>query len=457
MRFLLIMPPYDLAKSYKLSSFFKIGFLPPLSMGFISYQLKNMGIDVRFIDMQVENISLSKLHKIIKTYNPDIIGLSVLLPFTDAAIHLTQWIKQSFKYIIIVWGGAQATLEPQLAIESGADYVVLGEGEKSIKDLILIIQKKKKHAIGIYSKNYNNTQFSPIERNLNNLGIDWSIYKLKRYKPFPHYYKHKPVISFITSRGCNYAQCKFCFAAKGLKISYRRISPDYTIKQLRYLVDTYKIREIAFWDENFIFNNKWLKEFVKLKNQYLPNLTFSCYARVDTVSYEILSMLADSGCVNIQYGFESGNQSVLDAMNKGITLQQSINAAKWSQQLNIEVRGSFIIGYVNETPEMSLKTIEFAKQLDIDYAFFYPLHIYKGTPLFDIIDIEYELTNVFYTHFLPPGYKSIEDVNKMVKRAYKEFYLRPKLWLKHLKHIKSFEDLYRYMIGFLIFVFLQRQ
>ena len=110
-------------------------------------------------------------------------------------------------------------------------------------------------------------------------------------------------------------------------------------------------------------------------------LVWSCYGRVDTTTKDMLREVANAGCWSIFYGLESGNQDLLDGINKGITLEQIRETIKWTHKFGIETRGSFMLALPGETPEKAEKTINFAIELDLDYAQFTPAYPEYGTKL----------------------------------------------------------------------------
>jgi radical SAM superfamily enzyme YgiQ (UPF0313 family) len=172
------------------------------------------------------------------------------------------------------------------------------------------------------------------------------------------------------------------------------------------------------------------------------------------VDEPMLKKMKSAGCWNIFFGFESGDQTLLNNINKGITLEQIEKANKLCKKIGIEVRASFMLALPGETPALAQKTINFAKRLNPDYAQFCITTPYPGTKLYDTVNEhgtmiqDYSKFNIWEPVFLPKGYKNFEEIQKMEKKAMKEFYLRPRYILSKIKHINSMEDIFRYMKGF---------
>src|SRR5262249_37495717 len=138
------------------------------------------------------------------------------------------------------------------------------------------------------------------------------------------------------------------------------------------------------WDDIFLLKKNWVKKFCDLLREKKLDITWSGYARVNLVDRDLLRMVADHGCWNIFYGYETGTQGQLDFLNKDITLEQCFNATKWTKDSGIVIRGSFMLGLPNETPELARKTIKFALDLDPDYANFNIFFPEPGTGLYEL-------------------------------------------------------------------------
>ena len=255
----------------------------------------------------------------------------------------------------------------------------------------------------------------------------------------------------ITSRGCPYGRCAFCYQAGKVGQRYRRHSPERIVSEIKDLTKTYNIREIAFWDDNFVINHSWVKQFCNILIEEKLHITWSCYSRVDTVNKDILDILAKAGCWSIFYGLESGVQELLDIVDKGITLNQSLTAIKLTHEAGIETRGSFMLALPGENPKLAKKTIDFAIRLNLDSAQFLATYPEYGTKLYERAMLKGQFMKYRGMHgvtYVPEGYKDASEVKKMIKLAYIRFYLRSAFFLKYLKRIKNWKDFMKFFEGF---------
>jgi radical SAM superfamily enzyme YgiQ (UPF0313 family) len=164
-----------------------------------------------------------------------------------------------------------------------------------------------------------------------------------------------------------------------------------------------------------------------------------CSARVDTITKTMIARMAASGCTLIRYGIESGNQSSLDCINKGITLEQIKDAVKLTRESQIRTVGSFMLGLPGETPEMGRQTIQFAVGLNLDFAEFIAARPLWKTKMYDQCRQEGKLLEdedgshnsavlspvlIPKIKFIPKAYADKKAVAKIIKLAYRKFYLR---------------------------------
>jgi radical SAM superfamily enzyme YgiQ (UPF0313 family) len=160
-------------------------------------------------------------------------------------------------------------------------------------------------------------------------------------------------------------------------------------------------------------------------------------------------------------GFEFGSQEALDSVKKGTTLEHSIRLANEAKRLGFTVHGCFMFGAPGETMESALKTIEFAKALPMDTVQFSGICAYPGSEIYNVavdqgflvpktwrewVDENWEQATVLsYPEF------SKEEIDQLIDKGLKEFYLRPKQILKMALTIKTFDDLKRKLYGFTMF------
>ena len=281
------------------------------------------------------------------------------------------------------------------------------------------------------------------------------LFPMERYIPLPNQYKKLPLTNMVVIRGCPYF-CTFCDQAG---TGARRRSPQKVIEEIKDCVEKYGIKEISFWDDTMSYHKKWMKEFLNLLINENLDLVWSCYAAVNTVDKEILKLMRQAGCWNIFYGYETAIEELAENIQtnrKNKNFERMKQVAKWTKEVGIEVRGSFLIGLPGETPELAKKTVQNAIELDPDYAQFTLVCPYPGTKLAKEIEAgkwgrfitrdleEYQCWNVTW---LPEGYKNPKELKDMERYAFRKFYLRPGYIAKRILKIRTLEDINRYVKG----------
>jgi radical SAM superfamily enzyme YgiQ (UPF0313 family) len=474
MKILLITPPIFKNNSSQIwTNRIRRGFLPPLGIGYLAAVLIQDGHMVKIIDSQGMGYDVGKVISGVRSYGPDALGVSFLTPQEDDAYKIISEIKKYFKDIPVIVGGAHPSCFPQETMErcKEIDVLVAGEGEYIMLDIIRCLEKggALKDVKGIYCRNDNGGVLKTSEDcqvvDLDTLPFPARhLYNLTSYAPEPFENKRLPSTSMVVSRGCTYAQCTFCYRSGILKKQYRIQSAEKTIDEIRYLVKNFGVKEFIFYDDSLLSDKKWITSFLRLLKKERILISWSFRGRSDAVELDILEEAKETGCFSIAFGFESGNQDLLDNIKKGITLEQSRRAASLANSVGLEVVGTFMLGLPGETPKKAEKTIEFAIDLDCTYAAFIPTHPFPGTELYDqcrergeIVESPYsdEVRHSRYIPriaYIPSGYKNKEELSGMVINAYKRFYLRSGFFYKHIRKINSLEDIKRYWDGITFFL-----
>ncbi|MEK7211705.1 MAG: radical SAM protein [Patescibacteria group bacterium] len=218
----------------------------------------------------------------------------------------------------------------------------------------------------------------------------------------------------------------------------------------------------AFWDDNFCASESWVSSICDLLRKENLGLTWTCYGRSNTMTEKMVKDLKSAGCFSIYIGFESGNQKILDLIQKGTTLEEERRAVKLCHKFGLEVRGSFILGLPWDTPETAEESIKFAKELDLDFVKFMLYTPEQGTELFNVaMENGQKLDRGFVgsltkASYVPRGYKSIEQLEKIARKANMSYVFRPRFILRKFLSVRSWQDIRKYFDGFLMMISLKR-
>ena len=454
MKVVLIRPPRPISDTHFISLQF------PLNLGYIASFLRERGYDLEIWDYEVENLTEEGLHRKIRQANPGLIGITCLTPTVIGAHKIASLIKKMSRDILIVAGGAHPTVLPTETLNEFPDFdmAVIGEGEETLLEILRYLKEKRSFSgirgIAYREKNgavkienprpyFEDINLLPFPaRNL----VDQNLYRGHHVsRGFSRQFLK--VSEIITSRGCPY-NCIFC-VCHNRKTLFRNI--DNVLAEIDDCITRYNTSHFSFLDDTLTMNPKHITELCKGLNRF-KKITWDCFARVDTVSLEILKEMAQSGCRKISYGVESGSPRILNLIKKNIKLEQVRNAFVWSREAGIEyIEGSFMIGcHPNENRQDIDMTIKIIYELEPDILMLSIMIPYPGTEVYKIMKEKRYLSEgirwddfVFFTYkpawridFFSSG--QLFDIHRNLLRR---FYLRPKYIFKILRKIKNWNEL----------------
>jgi radical SAM superfamily enzyme YgiQ (UPF0313 family) len=473
MDLMLIFPPLSVGERYGNKRLGRAigGNLPPLGIASIAAFLRQSGFNVGIIDGPAGNIGNDGIIEKVRALRPKVVGFSSITPVFHRSVELAKIIKKHFLGILVVIGGHHASILPAEVLRDNPcfDLAVYGEGEITAFELLERFRERDfalsafltdyamlEDIHGIAFRRSGGITLTPRRQHIQDLDMlpdpAWDLLPMERYIPLPNQYLRKPVVHMVTTRGCAF-QCSFCSnnAVFGRKL--RAISPKRLVGMIRRVKDEFGAREISFWDDSMTTDNKWMFEFCDLVLRKRLDITWTCYSRVDTVSRGLLAAMKKAGCWNIFYGYEAGNQRLLDMINKKVTLEQIRQANQWTKETGIEVRASFMLALPGETPRTAKETIDFAVSLEPDYAQFTLTTPYPKTKLFEetekhgTLSKDFAQYNIWEPVFVPSGYKDKAEVKAISRMAFRRFYLRPGYLIGRIKKIRTITDILRYLQG----------
>lgn len=379
--------------------------------------------EVDLIDCIGDRISYQECFNRIERFKPDFIVINTSTPTITNDLKIGNKLKESTKAKLILYGEhVSARYEKLFEEHNFIDYVILGEPETPIMKILAGESKTKGVATSSFTGGYS------YEEDLDSL--PFPAYDLM---PFYYYPLTLEKWMFIRSgRGCPYG-CTYCVMPMLGQRKVRYHSPEYMVKQIKWLVEKLDIKLYMLWDELSTFDKPRMIKFCKLliESKLPKKIKWFCTTRVDCFDQELAMWMSRAGCRMMSFGFESGDQKVLDYNKKGSRLDQAYLVVKSAKKYGIKVIGHFIVGLPASSKEGDSKTIELAKELKINFAQFYIATPFPGSEFYkqavennwivnnDWSKIEQGTASISY-----PTYSS-EKIKALKERAYREFYLRP--------------------------------
>ncbi|MHC4202133.1 MAG: B12-binding domain-containing radical SAM protein, partial [Planctomycetota bacterium] len=338
----------------------------PLGIAYLGAYLRAEGFTVQLIDAETEGLTHEDILQRAVSFGTDVFGISATTLVFAKAVSLAEYLKKEATGVPIVVGGPHVSGSPRESMQHECfDVAVIGEGEVTFSEVL----RAYRDGAGlegidgvVFRRNGKLVRNAPRKRieNLNELPFPARdlLPSLDNYLPPPLNYREVPCATIITTRGCPHG-CTFCdhntFGRK-----YRMRSAENIVAEIRHLIETYSVREIAFVDDTFNINDARLNRLFELMKESGIRLPWTCMARTDTASHEQLQAMKEAGCWHISFGIESGDERIIRLIKKGIDLDHTRKVIAWCRELGIRSKGFFILGHPGETEATIEDTVRYA-------------------------------------------------------------------------------------------------
>ncbi len=360
-----------------------------LGLGYIAAVLEQRGDHVEIIDLALESNPEEVIEKKAKESNFDIVGVSASTPTYPVALHTLTIIKEIAPSCITIMGGSHSSiLTDDVLRHPAVDIVVKGEGEITIVELLDALEKNRdlKQVTGISFKRNGQIIHNPYRSFIEDLdSIPFPARHLYNMERYSAKINGRKATSVITSRGCPF-NCVYCYRGPAAGKKLRCRSPENVIKEIKLLKARHGISGIFFYDDTFTLDKKRALLMCDLFIKQKLNIVWTCQTRVDCLDLELLKKMKKAGCVELGLGIESGNEQIMNLINKKIKKKQARQAFKLTKEAGICTRASFILGLPWDTRDTIRDTIDFAMELNPDFVDFFLAVAYPGTKLWQIAE-----------------------------------------------------------------------
>ena len=364
------------------------GYVPvavPTSLGTVSAYLEKHGISSIIIDDEMKRITQSMLNEVVeKQEKPYIFGLTGMTAHAIRAYEIARMIKETFENSIVIAGGIHATAIPEEPIKTGfVDYVVRGEGEEIMLQLYHSLRGggDPDSILGLTYK----TGGQIVSNQPAPLIPDIDILPVFPYHKFDNY--SYDLGNVVSSRGCPY-RCSYCSQRLLTGTTYRYRSPELVVEELDILVNTYNLKQIGFFDDNFCLVKKRVHELCDLiiENNLHEKLSLAVQTRADNVvagGEDVIRHMAEAGFTSIGYGLETGVQRLANLIRKDETIETHLEATQMAQKHGMKVALFMIFGLPTETRKDRLESFKIVNdEFKIRETKYNNLIPYPGTPMF---------------------------------------------------------------------------
>jgi radical SAM superfamily enzyme YgiQ (UPF0313 family) len=409
----------------------------PIWLGEAGCYLELKGHRTRLIDAQIEGLTHEQTIGEIKKFNADIVAVYTGRMSEDNDIEFGDKVAKTGCTVVFV--GPYTSIDPpavlkkahnvtlavkkefELPLEelaSGADpiqiknfYIKDGNtGEIKIKDCRPLLQTETLDEFPLISEYFH--------RQLN----------IYRYKTPSELY---PYIDMMSGRGCAWGRCNFCLWVQTFVVEdkpgaiYNLRSIDRFMEEFEYVSRFMpEVKSIMIQDD-MITNNRA----IEISNAILERdykIRWSCYAKPNSrLNLETFKIMRKSGCLNLHVGFESGDPDVLEKIDKGCTVEQSKEFARYAHEADLMIHGDFAMGHLGETQESMQRTIKLAKEINPHTAQFQIMIPFKNTTFQNQLDEINAWSDTGEPSYEKEGGVSAEEIRRTAKSAYRQFYISP--------------------------------
>lgn len=459
MRVLLVVPPKEKPFRADMSDLFEeeAGLYPPLGLMYLAAYLRDQTHhEVAILDCPAEQIGYPALAKELERRAPDVVGLTALTFHLLDVVATAKLAKEVNARTHVCLGGPHAHIFPRETLAFPfVDSVVRGEGEQAFAELMAAIAGERAFETvkGCFFKRDGEVvenEPRPFIEDLDSLP-----FPARDLTPTSRYHsvlgRKSIAATMMTSRGCPY-RCVYCHRP--------HLGKKFRARSARNVVDEVEdclrmgIGELLFFDDTFTVRRERVLGICEEIAARKLKTRWSARARVDTVDEEMLVAMKNAGCVRLSFGVEAGTQKALEALGKGITLEQARTAIRLAKKVGVTALADFMMGSPGETRDDVLQTIEFALELDPHFAQFTVTTPYPETELYrrglesGVLKQDYwrALAKDPQEGFETPVWEenlSKPELVELLRLAYKRFYSRPGYLAKSVLRVRSLAELKR--------------
>jgi anaerobic magnesium-protoporphyrin IX monomethyl ester cyclase len=360
----------------------------PLGILYLCSHLRQKGFDVDVFDTTFS--SREALFQHLHSETPSTLGVYANLMTRRNVIEIIKVAKDAGWKTIV--GGPEPGAYAFEYLQAGADFVVFGEGEVTMEELLEAFRSSGIASypgisgIAYLDSDGNMLQTSPRVQISNLDNQPWparQAININRYVQTWRDAHGKGSVNFITARGCPY-KCRWC-SHQVFGQTHRRRNPLLVVDEVEWLLSSYAPDMVWVSDDVFTINHNWVREYATEMRRRGLRIPFECISRADRLNSEMLDLLAELGCFRVWIGSESGSQRILDSMDRGVTIEQVQRAVAMSRERGIE-SGMFLMwGYEGEELEDIEATIRHVSTSKPDIFFTTVSYPIKGTPYYKSI------------------------------------------------------------------------
>ncbi len=405
----------------------------PLYYIYLAGAARAAGYHAEIYDAMTKNVGYAEIERRIRYSRPDFVAVAAITCTSPDAIQVLELAKKIDPAIKTIAGGVHATFmyEEMFGLTPALDYVVRGEGEITIVELLDAVTKNKDLAAvrGIAFRKgsaIHATSSRPLMENLDNLPMAWDLLDWTDY----HYYiiPGSRLGAIDTSRGCD-KECTFCSQQKFWGKKWRARSPEDIVREMELLKKRHGVNVVLFTDDYPTPDRGRWERLLDLLIEKNPGQYILMETRAADIirDEDILPKYRKAGIIHIYVGTEATQQESLDYIKKDLSLEESKKALALCRQHGIITETSMILGFPDETEESIARTLEIAMEFNPDMAHFLAIAPWPYADIYGdlkpyIAVTDYRKYNLI-DPILKPKNMTLQELDKAIVDCYRAFYM----------------------------------
>jgi len=363
---------------------------PPLGILYICSHLREKGLKADVFDSTFS--SRQELWDLLRRGPPSILGVYANLMTRSNVVDILRIAREAGWQTVV--GGPEPGAYVNEYLSAGADVVVVGEGEVTLEELVPALQSNNAcsllqvDGIAFRAPDGSVVRTKPREQIKDIDAQPWPAREsidMARYVKVWREHHGMGSVSLITARGCPY-HCRWC-SHEVFGKTHRRRKPTSVADELEWMIGRYQPQMAWMADDVFTIHHGWLFQYAAELKRRGVKLPFECISRADRLNRQVVDTLAEIGCFRVWIGSESGSQRILDAMERGVTVEEVQTAVALCRSAGIQTGMFLMWGYEGEELSDIEATVEHVKKTDPDIFFTTVAYPIKGTPYFsDVAD-----------------------------------------------------------------------
>jgi anaerobic magnesium-protoporphyrin IX monomethyl ester cyclase len=413
----------------------------PLHFVCLAGALRAAGHEAYIYDAMTKFVGYEEIERKVLELTPDVVGTTAMTCTSPDAIKIMELVKRINPTTATVCGGIHATFmyEEMFSLTDALDYVVIGEGERTMVELVEALSggggdvSRVKGLAMRRGNGVDTTEKRPFIEDLDNMPMAWDALDWEDYTYFVQPGSRLGAIA--TSRGCE-KDCTFCSQQKFWQQRWRARSPEDLIRELEELSTAHKVDVVLLTDDYPTPDRGRWEKFLDLLIEKKIPIKFLMETRAEDIvrDRDILWKYREAGVIHIYVGTEATEQEVLDLMKKDLKLEVSREALALLRDVGIITETSFILGFPGDTKESIARTIELARDFNPDFAHFLAIAPWPYADIYGELEPYIEVRDYRKYNLIDPIIRpremTLKDVDMAIVDGYRDFYMSKFLEMK---------------------------